>query len=138
MEDVLTLITNLFIGGLFAVEISPLKISPLKYIGRMLNRELLDRISYIEKEVVDGKVAAMRTEILDFSNSTRNGRKHNFEEWEHIIETLGKYERICNKHNIENNKFPMNARYLRDKYHKLSMDGSFENEKKNGELLEIE
>lgn len=138
MQEIIAQVISYLFASLFVVEVTPIKVSPLKWLGKRLNGDMLDRIERLEKQFLDGKVDTMRTEILDFANSCRNGRKHTFEEWDHIIEVLGKYERICKEHDIENDKLPLNARYLRELHYTLSIDGRFEEKRKNGELLEVE
>lgn len=125
-----------FFGALITIEFTPIKIYPLAMIGKRMNRDIYKRIDTLEKEFIDSKCDSMRTEILDYANSCRNGRKHTVEEWDHIIEQLGKYERFCIDNKIKNDKFPVNARYLRELYTKLSLDGKFEQKKKSGELLD--
>lgn len=138
MEEWIGKITMLVLGSLFAVEITPIKLSPLNWIGKRMNRDVTKRIDKLEKQFIESECDSMRTEILDFANSCRNGRKHTAEEWDHIIDLLGKYERFCEDYKIENDKMPVNARYLRELYTKLSLDGKFEQRKKSGELLECE
>lgn len=138
MEDMIVKVISYIITSLFVVEVIPIKISPLKWMGKRLNGETIQRIDDLERQFIDGKCDAWRTEILDFANSCRNGRKHTVEEWEHVIEVLGKYERLCNDYNIANDKLPVNARYLRDLYNKLSLNGRFEEKRKTGELLDVE
>lgn len=138
MEDLIVKVISYMVTSLFVVEIIPIKISPLKWIGKRLNGETIQRIDNLERQFIDGKCDAWRTEILDFANSCRNGRKHTVEEWDHIIEVLGKYERLCKEYNIANDKLPVNARYLRDLFNKLSLNGKFEEKRKTGELLDVE
>lgn len=138
MEEWIGKITMLVLGSLFAVEITPIKLSPLNWIGKRMNRDVTKRIDKLEKQFIESECDTKRTEILDFANSCRNGRKHTVEEWDHIIESLGKYERLCEDYKIENDRMPVNAKYLRELYTKLSLDGKFEQRKKSGELLECE
>lgn len=126
------------IGSLFTIEITPIPFSPLNWIGKRMNKDITKRIDKLEKQFVESECDTKRTEILDFANSCRNGRKHTAEEWDHIIDSLGKYERFCVDYKIENDKMPVNAKYLRKLYTKLSLDGKFEQKKKSGELLDCE
>lgn len=138
MEDMIVKVISYIITSLFVVEVIPIKISPLKWMGKRLNGETIQRIDDLERQFIDGKCDAWRTEILDFANSCRNGRRHTAEEWDHIIESLGKYERFCEEYKIDNDRMPVNAKYLRELYTKLSLDGKYEQKKKSGELLECE
>lgn len=138
MEEWIGKIAIFVIGSLFTVEITPIPLSPLNWIGKRMNLDMTKRIDKLEKQFIESECDAKRTEILDFANSCRNGRKHTAEEWDHIIESLGKYERFCEDYKIENDKMPVNARFLRELYTKLSLDGKFEQRKKSGELLECE
>lgn len=138
MEEWIGKIAIWVIGSLFTVEITPIPLSPLNWIGKRMNRDMTKRIDKLEKQFIESECDTKRTEILDFANSCRNGRKHTAEEWDHIIESLGKYERFCEEYKIDNDRMPVNAKYLRELYTKLSLDGKFEQKEKSGELLECE
>lgn len=129
------IVLSLF-GALFTIEITPIPLSPLAWIGKRMNRDMTSRIDKLEKQFVESECDVKRTEILEFANSCRHGRTHTVEEWEHIIESLSKYERFCEEYKIENDKMPVNASYLRELYKKLSLDGKFKQKKETGELLE--
>lgn len=138
MEQLVGQIVLSILGVLFTIEITPIKLSPLAWIGKRMNRDTNDRIDKLEKQFVESECDKKRTEILDFANSCRNGRKHTVEEWEHMIDSLGKYEKFCKEYDIDNDKLPVNAKYLRELYMKLSLDGKFEQKRKTGELLECQ
>lgn len=109
------------------VEIAPIRINPwgalLKYIGKVTNGELNDKFDKLEGELKQFKrdfevknANDKRWDILDFSNSCRNGRKHGREEWEHVINQLKEYETYVEKHHIDNGVIEEETKYLREMY----------------------
>lgn len=131
MEPILTFINdNLTLSIVFVlsmIEISPIKINPWGYIAKLFKKAVVGEISEkidcmekkigsIEKVVADSKVDQMRWDILDFSNSCRNGRKHSREEWMHLIDQITKYDQICTEMNIENGVIEIESKYLKELY----------------------
>lgn len=109
------------------VEIAPIKINPwgvlLKYIGKITNGELTDKFDTLQDDLKQFKrefevknANDKRWDILDFSNSCRNGRLHGKEEWEHVIEQLKEYETYVKEHHIDNGVIEEETKYLRELY----------------------
>ena len=109
------------------VQIAPIKLNPwtviFKWFGRAINGELFKKFDTLEKELQDVKrefevknANDKRWDILDFSNSCRNGRKHGREEWEHVIDQLKQYETYVKEHKIDNGVIEEETRYLRALY----------------------
>ena len=109
------------------VEVAPIKINPwgalLKYIGKVTNSELNDKFDALQGDLKKFKrefevknACDLRWDILDFSNSCRNNRKHGREEWEHVISQLKEYETYVDKHNIDNGVIEEETKYLREMY----------------------
>lgn len=118
------------------VEITPIKISPLKWIGNRLNGTMNDRIKKIEKELIEIRVQSQRNEILDFANSCRNGRRHTVEEFNNIMDIIQNYDDICKKYDwIKNGKTTQAVDYLKQLFYELSRRGEFEEKCGNGDLL---
>ena len=124
------------------VEVTPIKVSPLKWIGRRLNSELREdvqniekRISDLEQKQVQKDIEAKRKLILDFANSLRQDKKHTVEEYENVIRTIDDYILLCEKYNIKNGYINIQAKYINDTYYMLSKTGKFKTCMETGELL---
>lgn len=109
------------------VEVAPIKINPwgalLKYIGKVTNSELNEKFDVLQDDLKQLKrdfevknACDLRWDILDFSNSCRNNRKHGREEWEHVIHQLKEYETYVKNHNIDNGVIEEETKYLREMY----------------------
>lgn len=118
------------------VEIAPIRINPwgalLKYIGKVTNSELTEKFDKLEGELKQLKrefevknANDKRWDILDFSNSCRNGRKHGREEWEHVINQLKEYETYVEEHHIDNGVIEEETKYLRELYQERCRNNDF-------------
>lgn len=121
--------------GVF-VEITPIKINPisslLKYCGSKLNEDLRKDIKEMKSDIekLDNKVDAneidrIRWEILDFSNSCRNKRKHTRDEFLHIIDLNQKYHKIINEKGIENGQIDIEYEFIEKIYKKCLENNTF-------------
>lgn len=120
------------------VQISPIKINPWEKIGGLIRSFLMKDvqrdIQEVKKEVReiavttdDNEVWRLRHEILDFSNSCKNGRKHTKDEFEHILEAHDRYETIIKKRQIKNGVMDIEHQYIRDVYRKSLENDNFLN-----------
>ena len=118
------------------VEVAPIKINPwgalLKYIGKVTNGELNEKFDTLQDDLKQLKrdfevknANDKRWDILDFSNSCRNGRKHGKEEWEHVINQLKEYETYVEEHHIDNGVIEEETKYLRELYQERCRNNDF-------------
>lgn len=130
--------------GLIAmfVEITPVKLSPLKWIGSRLNADLKkdvtnieNRLNDLEQKEIQKDVEKKRSTILSFSNSLRQDKRHTAEEFDHILQIIDDYELLCQKNNIKNGVIKVQSQYIIDTYYMLSKKGEFRTKVKTGELL---
>lgn len=124
------------------IEVTPIKVSPLKWIGRRLNSELREDVKILKKEVDDLKkeqiqknIEQKRKIILDFANSLRQDKKHTVEEYENIIRVIDDYMIMCEKHNIKNGYIDIQSKYINDTYYMLSKTGRFKECVESGDLI---
>lgn len=83
--------------ALIGVEIAPIKLSPIKWLGTCLSRWLgisqLDaKINKLEQEVDANEIDRIKYEILQFSGSLRNGLKRSETDYVHIESIFTKYK----------------------------------------------
>lgn len=128
--------------GIF-VEISPIQINPIswlfKWLGNNINKDIKEELKQT-KSLIDNmqiqlgkmqeqqdrlEINDMRSQILDFSNSAMNGRKHTQEEFDHILTVYGEYEKLIKVRNLTNGKVDLAVAYIRDLYAKCLRENSF-------------
>ena len=88
-----------FIGALalVGVELSPIKINPIKYAGKMIGswlgiKEIDEKVNNLKKEVDANEIDRIKYEILQFSGSLRNGQKRAEVDYQHIEVIFTKYK----------------------------------------------
>lgn len=89
---------NLIIGILSVcfIEIVPIKINPIKTLGKLIGKwigieKLSTQITAVDKKVDENEIDRIRYEILQFSSSLRRGEEHTENEYQHIEELYKKY-----------------------------------------------
>ena len=109
------------------VEIAPIKINPwktlFKYIGKVANSEMNTKMDDMQDDLKRLKrdfelkcANDKRWDILDFANACRHGRRHDKEEWEHVIDQLKEYETYVEEYEIANGVIEEDTKYLRGLY----------------------
>lgn len=118
------------------VEIAPIKINPwgtlFRYIGKVANSELIEKVDEMQgnmkrlKRDFELKCADdKRWDILDFANACRNGRKHDQEEWKHVVDQLKEYETYVEQNKIDNGVIEEDTKYLRELYQEKLSNNDF-------------
>lgn len=122
MNDLLEIIKNissiLALAGIF-VEIVPVKFNPisslLKWIGKNLNGDLINRVEKLEEKVDENEKGRIRHEIYTFANNLRNSkREYTADEFQHIFEINEKYKKLGG-----NGQIKVEMKYIQDKYFEL-------------------
>ena len=83
--------------ALIGIELSPIKITPIKSIGKMLSswlgiKEIDNKVNNLKKEVDSNEIDRIKYEILQFSGSLRNGLKRSEVDYMHIETIFTKYK----------------------------------------------
>ncbi len=127
LECIRTIVTWLAGIGI-VVDLTPgIKVQPVRWILRQLGNLLLsdakaelkclnERMDTLQKDLEDHKVDSWRCEILDFSNSCMNHRRHTKEEFDHIIDTCDKYGKYIDDHNMRNGQIVIAEAYIKAIY----------------------
>lgn len=136
-------IVQIILGLSVFIQITPIKLNPwsalFNWIGKKINMEsdkkideLIKSTNELEKKIqnIDTKVDQnekdrIRWEILDFSNSCRNGRKHAKDEYQHIIALGDKYETLLVKTHDKNGVFTTEYEYIKEQYRLHSEQNDF-------------
>ena len=82
--------------ALVGVELSPIKLNPIRYVGKLLSswlgiKEIKDDMDHLKKEVDANELDRIKYEILQFSGSLRNGLKRTEVDYQHIEALFTKY-----------------------------------------------
>ena len=83
--------------ALVGIEISPIKINPIKYLGNILGswlgiKDIDDKVNSLKDEVDANELDRIKYEILQFSGSLRNGLKRTEVDYRHIEAIFTKYK----------------------------------------------
>lgn len=119
LEQSKSILSILAILGI-AVDLTPsIKINPvkeiLKWIGKQINKEMLDRINKLETKVDENEKDRIRHEIYTFANNMRNNkRKYTAEEFKHIFDINEKYRSMGG-----NGRVKVEMKYIQEKYFEL-------------------
>lgn len=81
--------------------------------------KIADAIDAMQKEALDEKIERMRWQILDFSNSVANEKKCHIEQYENVIKTYDKYEKILQDHDMTNGVVEQSMEFIREKYQEV-------------------
>lgn len=122
MNNLLEIIKNissiLALAGIF-VEIVPVKFNPisslLKWIGKNLNGDLINRVEKLEEKVDENEKGRIRHEIYTFANNLRNSkREYTADEFQHIFKINEKYKNLGG-----NGQIKVEMKYIQEKYFEL-------------------
>lgn len=85
--------------AMIGIEISPIKINPFTWLGKMFRKllgidELDKKITKIDEKVDINEIDRIKHEISQFSGSLRNGLKREEFDYQHIEELFTKYEKL--------------------------------------------
>lgn len=83
--------------ALLGIELAPIKVYPIKYIGNCLGKwlgitDIKEDVEHLKKEVDTNELDRIRYEILQFSGSLRNGLKRSATDYQHIEDIFKKYK----------------------------------------------
>lgn len=110
--------TSLFVVTCLLVEIVPIKINPIGWLGKHLNASMDKRVDELEKKLDNHVAEGYRNYILNFQREllTSNGQKFTFEEWKKAIKSCQDYENYCEDNDIDNDIISQAILFIRDQY----------------------
>ena len=115
------------------VEISPIKINPWSWIGKVLNKDILHKLEKVEKDVAEVKrevgessAVTSRYRILRFDDEILHDIKHSKEHFDQILLDIDVYEKFCEEHpDFKNNLAVMAIKHIKEIYSNCSRENSF-------------
>lgn len=137
IQDLLLPGSGLLIALLTLIQIAPVKINPwsaiAKTLGRAINKEMMDKLESLDKEVKQLRDATdlesvlnCRVRILHFGDETLHDQRHTKEHFDQILRDIDKYEHYCDTHpEFENNVTVLTSTRIKEIYRKRLADGDF-------------
>lgn len=109
------------------VEISPIKINPISWLGSLFNKDIMKSMNKINEKLDDHIVKSFRNDILSFQEKLLfdDSRTFTREQWNVIIDTCKKYEEYCKDNDIQNGQIEEATIYIRASYQKALMKKNF-------------
>lgn len=121
-------------GGIVAlsaiIQISPIKLNPwswiAKKIGNAVNKEVIDKVDKMEKDLTNMRAKNARTKILRFGDELMHGVKHSKDSFDDILNTITEYDRYCQEHQeFKNRVTESTVRHIQSTYDKCMEEHSF-------------
>lgn len=112
------------------IDLTPgIKIQPvrwlIKQLGNLMNHDLKEQLNQLENDFIEHKVDSWRTEILSFQSSCINHERHTKEEFDHVIDTLAKYDKYIKDHKLTNGQVDVAHEYIVDIYKECMRTNDF-------------
>lgn len=128
-----SVLSELGAGGIVAVlvvflglvEIVPIKISPLSWIGKRLNKDTLEKVSNMEKKLDMHIAQDYRTKILNFQDDILANKAKTKEQWKEIINAITTYEVYCEDNKITNGLCAQANEFLKEEYRERLRNRNF-------------
>lgn len=87
------------------------------------NEELYQQIEDLQEASDKSEIDRIRSEVLCFSSSLRNGNLHGKEEFDHILDLNKKYLKLLNKYDMQNGVYEANFDYILGRYKQYLISG---------------
>lgn len=127
-------VVSIIVIILAMVEITPIRVSPLAWIGRRINADTIKRLENVEHRLdevdkkLDGHVAqSYRNKIFDAQKKLLAGVVLTQEEFDEIIEACEAYELYCKENKIPNEKCKLAIGFIYHTYKTCQNTRTFAN-----------
>ena len=87
--------------------------------------DLTKEVEALKKDVDTNEMDTIRSAVLDFANTCRNGRGHSKEEFDHIIAPNDKYEQLLGKYGIRNGVYEVDYRFILGERDRCQRENSY-------------
>lgn len=128
--EVIKLLFGWMAGLGIVIDLTPgIKFQPvrwlLKRLGNLINADIKKQLDELQKEVTEFKVDSWRAEILEFSDSCMNHRRHTKEQFEHMIEILDRYDKHMTENKLTNGQVDVAHEYILEIYKQCIRENNF-------------
>lgn len=128
MEDIINYLgcggTVLLLLAVF-IEITPIKINPIEWLGKRLNASMKKEIDEIKKDLNVHIAQDYRNKILEFQNECLHGIGHTKEQFDEVLNACADYEKYCKDNDIANGKCAQAIKYIERVYSKRCAEKDF-------------
>lgn len=119
------------LGAITLIQIAPIKIDPWSALMRAIKRLLVgdiekkldsiaSKVDTLEDQFSEEKALRARTHILRFADELYNGRRHEKEYFDDILDAINLYDKYCEEHpKFKNNRTAISAGLIKDTYEKM-------------------
>ncbi|MCR1960178.1 hypothetical protein CWE04_12000 [Thomasclavelia cocleata] len=106
-----------FLGAFgIVVEVSPIKLYPLRWIGNLINADIRERLEYHIKESDKKEMKNLRHQILTAADELENGAVFSKEKYEHLIDANKDYHSLIDKYDFDNGYLDARFEYIMKKF----------------------
>lgn len=132
--DINAILEHISAGGIVSVliiifsliEITPIKFSPLQWLGKRINAESLIRMEKMEKKLDEHIAESYRNNILVIQDKLLAGNLLTREEWEKALKNCQDYEQYIRDNNLSNDLVNEAMKYIHRKYQEALNAVSFQ------------
>lgn len=109
------------------IEITPIKINPIQWLGNCLNKGTREDLKNINKKLDDHIVKSYRNDILQFMDSLLfyPSKLHTREQWNNILDACSKYDDYIKENNLTNGQVEEAMIYIKSMYQDALKSRSF-------------
>ena len=119
--------TSLFVIICMLIEITPIKVNPIGWLGKHLNASMDERVDKIEKKLDAHIAEGYRNYILGFQDKLLKESCFTLEEWNKAINTCSDYETYCEENEIKNDVVSQAIAFIRSEYQYALQNHNFLN-----------
>ena len=117
--------TSLLVIFATLVEIAPIKINPIGWLGERLNANMYQRVDKIESKLDEHIAESYRNNIFTTQDRLLKGEKLPMEEWKKAIKNCEKYEKHIEENKLSNGEAIEAIAYIHRKYQKALDNDDF-------------
>lgn len=103
------------------IEITPIKISPLKWLGKHINADMTSRMTKIETKLDEHIAESYRNNILSYQDRLLNGEIFTKEEWKKALKSCSAYKQYIEDNDLTNDLIDDAMDYIKH-MHKQCLD----------------
>ena len=126
-------VLSILVIALSLIEITPIHVYPLKWIGKRMNADLeaelkatADHIDKVEDKLDEHIAQSLRTKILSFMDDILNrGMQKTRSQWSEIIKACSEYERYIEENDLTNGDATEAIEFLHEEYQQCLKDRNF-------------
>ncbi len=110
--------TSLFVVCCLCIEIAPIKVNPIGWLGKHLNADMNKRVDESEKKLDNHVAEGYRNYILNFQRALLDNptAQFTYEEWKKAIKSCQDYENYCKENIIANDIITQAILFIRSEY----------------------